>query len=110
MAKASTSFKPGQSGNPGGRPKIATALKANGLDANKLTEELVKELIAVVRSEDKKSASWRFAVETLLNHVVGKPKETFEFVGSRDLGEIAGMTDEELLEIVEADHISSSTH
>lgn len=39
---AATRFKPGQSGNPGGRPKLPAALKAIG----ELTVDEVKRLIA----------------------------------------------------------------
>lgn len=95
---ASGRFQKGKSGNPGGRPKILAALQANQLDTKSLTAELVGELIDAVRSLDRKSASWRFSIETLLNHVVGRPKEFVEhtFGQGEQERDMAEYSDEEL--------------
>lgn len=71
-------WAPGKSGNPGGRPSIATALRAAGTDTAKLTAELAEQLIACMRTVNKTEASWRFAVEQLANRLWGKPKESMD--------------------------------
>ena len=76
-------FKPGQSGNPGGKPSIVKALAACGTDSAKLTAEVIERLIDAVRTLDPgdkfEGASWRFAAQQLLDRMMGKPKETVEF-------------------------------
>lgn len=76
--KRAKGFRPGESGNPGGRPSILTALSANGTDTQKLTAELAAQLIECMRSVDKAEASWRFAVDQLANRLWGKPKESMD--------------------------------
>lgn len=81
---AKTGFVAGRSANPGGRPSIVPALAANGLTTRKLTAELVKELLAVLRGPDKTSASWRWAAQTLWHATIGKPTETVRFAPEGD--------------------------
>jgi hypothetical protein len=61
-------FKPGQSGNPGGRPKVLAEVR--GL-AQRQGREAVKRLIQLMRSENE-SVALRAAVE-LLDRGYGKP-------------------------------------
>lgn len=81
---ARVGMTPGRSGNPGGRPSIVPALAANGLTTRKLTAELVKELLAVLRTGDRLSASWRWAAQTLWFATIGKPTETVRFAPEGD--------------------------
>lgn len=98
--KGNPHWAKGVSGNPGGRPKISAALKELGLDPRKVTKELIEQLLEAMRTLDKKSASWRFSIETLLHHIVGKPKETVEHLTG---GDTAAQIDWSKLDQGEAD-------
>jgi hypothetical protein len=93
-------FPKGTSGNPGGRSKFAAALAANGLDAKKANAELVGLLIDAARTLPKTTASWRFAMETLMHYINGKPKEIVEFRHGSESDDIETMTDAELDAII----------
>lgn len=78
-------FKPGQSGNPGGRPKHVTHVREL---ARKYTEEAIEALVDVCRSS--KSDSARVAAATsLLDRGYGKPLQPVE-------QEVSKLPDDEL--------------
>ena len=68
MPRSSTSFKPGQTGNPGGRPKGIEAL------AREYTGEALEALVAALRSPKERVP----AAIALLDRGWGKPKITIE--------------------------------
>lgn len=68
-------FKPGQSGNPGGRPKIIGDLK---LLAREHTNEAVKTLVEVMKSVKAPPAARAFAANSLLDRGYGKPTQHVE--------------------------------
>lgn len=72
-----TAFKPGQSGNPGGRPK---ALKDVQDLARKYTRRAVRALAETLRNtpDDKARIA---AAEALLNRAWGKPQQSVELGG-----------------------------
>ena len=93
-------WKPGQSGNPKGRPKkFATTLKENGYKIGEINATLQNllalnaiELREIIKDDDatileaivakmlikaKKSGDMR-GLETLLSRVFGHPKQSFE--------------------------------
>ena len=69
-------FKPGQSGNPGGRPRVAAAvrdlLKRNSVAAAQC-------VIGLMASEDSRVAL--SAAREVLDRVLGKPSQTTEITG-----------------------------
>lgn len=72
-----TEFKPGQSGNPNGRPKklpeldklLADVLGEESPSGHTAAEEILRGLYARAKKGDSKAA------EILLNRAYGKPKE-----------------------------------
>jgi len=77
MAQADTQFKPGQSGNPKGRPKGAFSLKSRVVN---YLEDNPKDMEAVVESlaKDPKYRSLLFTM------VDGRPSQQVE-IGHREL-------------------------
>jgi HEAT repeat protein len=63
-------FKPGESGNPGGRPKEAAEVKAL---ARSHCVEAITTLVRLMRSEDEKVA--KAASDSLLDRGIGKPAQ-----------------------------------
>lgn len=83
----------GQSGNPGGRPKIENDLAAVGAADPNLpgtTEEARRRWWAMIMTRayqgpngsPKGDADWRYAAQELGNRLLGKPKEHVEVSGS----------------------------
>lgn len=69
----STAFKKGQSGNPGGRPKVAGHVKEL---ARQYTAEAVEALVATLREE--KGSARVAAAQALLDRGYGKPTQHVE--------------------------------
>ena len=68
-------FQPGQSGNPGGRPK---ALKAVEEAARLHTEEAIATLAAICNNKDAPEAARVAAANALLDRAWGKPRQVSE--------------------------------
>lgn len=79
MATSPTSFQPGQSGNPTGRPKHTLP---DGRSINELcrehTESAIQTLIGVASDEGAPAAARVSAATSLLDRGWGKPNQTFE--------------------------------
>ena len=76
----SGSFKPGQSGNPGGLPKNVTEIRAI---ARQYTETAIKTLVKVARHGKSESARVA-AAEAILDRGYGRPTQPIE--GKLDFG------------------------
>lgn len=81
MPVVSTSFKPGQSGNPLGRPKNARAVS---LEALKFSIEAVHRLVHEMRNADTAPARIAAAGQ-LLDRAVGKPAQALDHHVIRDI-------------------------
>lgn len=69
-------FKPGQSGNPGGRPKLAKVIVAAGFKPGELRSEIVQLAVATVRDPGADGSSWRYAHDYLAGILgIRAPKE-----------------------------------
>ena len=84
-----TSFKPGQSGNPGGRPKIIAEVRDL---AREQTEAAIKALVEIVKGGESAAARVS-AAQALLDRGWGKPMQMTVTATTRSL---ADMTDEEI--------------
>lgn len=66
-------FKPGASGNPGGRPKEVAHVKEL---AKSHTEEAIRTLASIMRSDEQPAAARVKASECLLDRAWGKSEAT----------------------------------
>ena len=69
-------FQPGQSGNPGGRPKEDIEVKALARTAG---PEAVEKLVELMRGDDRRTAL--AAAQALLDRGFGKPSQAVEMSG-----------------------------
>lgn len=71
-------FKPGQSGNPGGRP-VGTFKLA--LKAQEFGQEALDFIVEVMRDETEEKKNRMYAASEILDRGFGKPKQTSEVTG-----------------------------
>jgi len=69
-------FQPGQSGNPGGRPKEDSEVKALARTAG---PEAIEKLLELMRGDDRRTAL--AAAQALLDRGFGKPSQSVEMSG-----------------------------
>jgi hypothetical protein len=68
-------FKPGESGNPGGRPKECSEVKEL---ARQYGPEAINKLLALMRGEDARVA--KAAADSILDRAYGKPGQSVDLV------------------------------
>ena len=73
-------FQPGQSGNPGGRPKENAEVKAAARAAG---PEAIEKLLELMRGDDRRTAL--AAAQALLDRGFGKPSQSVELSGGLEL-------------------------
>src|ERR1700730_2336301 len=71
--KRSTSFKPGQSGSPHGRPKVAGEVQEL---ARQHTGEAIETLVGIMRDKKAPPAARAMASNSILDRGHGKPAQT----------------------------------
>ena len=89
-------FKPGQSGNPGGRPKVLGEVQTL---ARQYTTEAIEALVAIMRNKKAPPAAVALASNSILDRGYGRPAQAISV--SRPTPE--EMTDAELLAIAASD-------
>lgn len=90
-----SSFKPGQSGNPGGRDVVPREIKDL---AKQHTPEAITKAVAWMRSDS--AVASMAAIEFLMNRAWGRPVQTMNV---RKINSIEDLTDEELQALTAAD-------
>src|SRR5262245_29567655 len=88
-------WKPGQSGNPSGRPrqdKDVTAI------ARENAEKAIKRLVRLVDSADERVAL--AASQAVLDRALGKPKQPIDATPRRPAPDVHSLSDAELLAII----------
>ena len=88
-------FKKGQSGNPGGRPKIFTEVKQA---AREHTEAAIETLVGVMNNEEATAAARVAAANAILDRGWGKPESYTNM--AHDNKPLRELTDAELTVII----------
>lgn len=82
MAASSTSFKKGQSGNPGGRPKILSEVQEL---ARAYTDENIKGLMEIAENPKAPAQARVAARVAVLDRAWGKPGQSLDMnIGKKD--------------------------
>jgi hypothetical protein len=68
-------FQPGQSGNPGGRPKVISEIQAL---AREHKAEAIDTLVSIMRDEGASAAARVSAASAILDRGFGKPTQTVD--------------------------------
>ena len=98
----STSFKPGVSGNPGGRPKTPQAIAARRIFVNvkALARECAPEAISTLKTimlDAKAPPAARIGAATaLLDRGYGKPNQTIDLTTVISVFDLSKLSDDEL--------------
>lgn len=92
-------FKKGQSGNPGGRPKLPAEIVDVREQAKALTVDAINTLSEVMRSKDAPPSARVTAANALLDRGWGKSEASVTVTTKRDASEY---TDDELAAIAAA--------
>ncbi len=80
-------FAPGQSGNPGGRPRGTTQFAELIATETRDGAEMVEYALKVLRSKRGKPDAKRWAVEYLTERMLGKPPQAIDLGGNIDVTE-----------------------
>lgn len=90
-------FKPGESGNPGGRPKIKLRDGRTLADlAREHTEDAVQTLVEIMRDRTAAAAARVAAADKILSRGWGQAPQTINLTDDRQPLDLSGMTDEQL--------------
>jgi len=79
--KRSTSFKPGQSGNPGGRPKLTPELLELRELARQHTRAAVEAIIQIVQDGEAPASARVTAASEILDRGWGRATQSVEHAG-----------------------------
>lgn len=90
-------FKPGESGNPGGRAKVRLIDGRTLADlARGHTKEAVETLVEIMRDASQSGTARVAAADKILNRGWGQAPQTISLTDDREPLDLSGMTDEQL--------------
>ena len=87
MARSSTTFKPGVSGNPGGRPKVIGEVRDL---AREHTVTAIDTLVSIMCNENAAAAARITAAQAILDRSYGKPSQSMRIEEQRPMALISG--------------------
>ena len=87
MARSSTTFKPGVSGNPGGRPKVLSEVRDL---AREHTVTAIDTLVSIMCNENAAAAARITAAQAILDRSYGKPSQSMRIEEQRPMAVISG--------------------
>ena len=87
MARSSTTFKPGVSGNPGGRPKVLSEVRDL---AREHTVTAINTLVSIMCNEKTAAAARTAAAQAILDRGYGKPSQAMKIEEERQMFVISG--------------------
>src|SRR5215470_66404 len=90
-----TSWRPGQSGNPSGRPAMPRTAREMALEARKYSIEAIHVLVKLMRNGDT-AAVRASAANSILDRAYGKPAQNIDMLISKQISE---MTESQLAEL-----------
>ena len=97
MGLSNTSWVPGQSGNPGGRPRIVEAVRDIARESTMLAIETLRQIAA---DTDAASAARVSAATALLDRAWGKPLQGVAMLHASAPKSVREMTDEQLMALM----------
>lgn len=98
-------FKPGQSGNPGGRPKVAGEVVAL---ARQHTQEAIDTLVSLMRNRKAPAQTRAYACTAIIDRGYGKPSQSMDINTKRET--MDQLTDAELAAIAAGTDETATTH
>ncbi len=101
----STSFKPGASGNPGGRPKTPQTIAAKRIaaDVKAMARECAPEAISTLKEimldAEAPPPARIGAAQAILDRGCGKPRQNVDLYGTLAFHDLSMLTDEQMVEL-----------
>ena len=86
MARSSATFKPGVSGNPGGRPKVIGEVRDL---AREHTVTAIDTLVSIMCNENVAAAARITAAQAILDRGYGKPSQSMRIEEQRPMAVIS---------------------
>lgn len=102
--RRTTSFRPGQSGNPGGRPKALREVQ----EAARAHTAAAIERLAYIAEHGKSETAQITASVALLDRGWGKPAQTLHATHTLDERDVAELTDAELMALISRGNVTKT--
>jgi len=98
MPVSTTSWKPGHSGNPGGRPRVVEAVRDIARESTTLAVETLRQICADAEAPHAARVS---AASALLDRGWGRPMQGHAVMAVTQQRSLVEMSDAELLQLIQ---------